>query len=93
MDRKLNNRKRTRKIKGIENGMQERMRKESERNDSYICISYLHVLRNKLVNNKHITHRLSLEGMLKKYTIFSFISKTKRTNLFLKGFRKICRYD
>lgn len=62
MDRKLNNRKRTRKIKGIENGMQERMRKESERNDGYIW----HVLRNKQVNNKHIKPQTKFGGNVKE---------------------------
>lgn len=66
MDRKLNYRKRTREIKGIENGMQERMRKESERNDGHIW----HVLRNKQVNNKQIKPQIKFgENVKEVYNI------------------------
>lgn len=52
-----------------------------------------HVLRNKQVNNKHIKPQTKFGGNVKEVYNIQFYLNDQILSLFLKGFRKICRYD
>lgn len=62
--------------------MQERMRKESERNDSHIW----HVLRNKQVNNKHIKLQTKFGGNVKEVYNIQFYLNDQMDESVSKGF-------
>lgn len=62
--------------------MQERMRKESERNDSHIW----HVLRNKQVNNKHIKPQTKFGGNVKEVYNIQFYLNDQMDESVTKGF-------